>query len=152
MPRETLEKFTGGGVSVLVGTVGADLVPTCCRGIAIRMHEDFETVTVYVPTATAAETIANAEVRRRVAISCTHPLSHESMQIKGLTRDVRLAPASDEAFVRQRLEQFGDVLVEFGLPRHVTLSIAHWPAWAIDVSVEQVFDQTPGPKAGAAVA
>lgn len=151
MTQETLQKFAGGGVSVLVGTVDADGVPTCCRGIAIAMR-DFETVTVYVPAATAQETVANLATTRRIAVSCTHPLSHESMQIKGLTRGVRLAPPKDEAFVQQRLEEFGDVLQEIGLPIHIWRSVAHWPAFAIDLSVEQVFNQTPGPKAGAAIA
>lgn len=151
MPQETLRQFAGGGVSVIVGTVDADGVPTCCRGIAIALRENFETVTVYVPSATGQETVANLATTRRVAISCTHPLSHLAMQIKGLTRGVRLAPASDEAFVRERFEQFGNVLEEIGLARSVWASVVHWPAFAIDVSIEQVFDQTPGPNAGAAV-
>jgi hypothetical protein len=152
MTQETLRRFSGGGVSVIVGTVDADGIPTCCRGIALAMRDDFELITVYIPSATGQETVANLATTRRVAVSCTHPLSHDSIQIKGLTRGVRLAPAADESFVRQRLEQFGDVLEEIGLPRHVSRSMAHWPAFAIDVSVEQVFDQTPGPKAGAAIA
>lgn len=151
MTQETLRRFAGPGVSVLVGTVDADGIPTCCRGIAVAMRDDFELLTVYIPAATGQETVANLATTRRVAVGCTHPLSHDSVQIKGLTRGVRLAPASDEAFVRQRLEAFGDVLEEIGLPRRVSRSMAHWPAFAIDVSVEQVFDQTPGPKAGAAI-
>jgi hypothetical protein len=151
MPRETLQRFAGGGVSVIVGTVDADGIPTCCRGIALAMR-DFETVTVYVPAATGQETVANVATTRRVAISCSHPLSHESMQIKGLTRGVRLAPASDEAFVRQRFEEFGSVLDQIGLAPSVWHTVAQWPAFAIDVSVEQVFDQTPGPRAGEPVA
>jgi hypothetical protein len=131
MAQETLRRFAGGGVSVLVGTVDADGIPTCCRGIAIAMRDDFELLTVYIPAATGQETVANLATTRRVAVSCTHPLSHDSVQIKGLTRGVRLE--------------------EIGLPRHVSRSMAHWPAFAIDVSVEQVFDQTPGPKAGAAI-
>jgi hypothetical protein len=43
------------------------------------------------------------------------------------------------------------VLEQIGLPPHVTMSVAHWPAFAIDVSVEEVFDQTPGPRAGVAI-
>jgi hypothetical protein len=151
MTQETLQRFSGGGVSVIVGSVDADGIPTCCRGIALAMRDDFQLITVYIPAATGQETVANLATTRRVAVSCTHPLSHDSIQIKGLTRGVRLAPATDEDFVRERLAQFGDVLEEIGLPRHVSRSMAHWPAFAIDVSVEQVFDQTPGPKAGAAI-
>jgi hypothetical protein len=149
MPQNALQSFVrGGGVSVIVGTVDAEGFPTCCRGIAIASRDDLETVTVYLPASTAQETVANVATTRRVAVACTHPLSHESIQVKGLARAVRLAPPGDEAFVRQRLEEFADVLDEVGLPRNVTRRLSHWPAFAIDVSVEQVFNQTPGPKAG----
>jgi len=148
MPRETLRSFFTGGVSVIVGTVDAGGAPACCRGIAIATTDDFETVTVYVPVATAQATVDNAGATRRVAVGCSHPLSHESIQIKGIARDIRPAEADAEVFVRRRLEEFAAVLEQIGLPPHVTMSVAHWPAFAIDVSVEEVFDQTPGPRAG----
>lgn len=140
-----------GGTSVIVGTVDADGIPTCCRGIAMTSRDDLETITVFIPAATAQETVANVATTRRVAVGATRPLTHESIQIKGVTRGVRLAPPSDEEYVRQRLADFADVLDAIGQPRHVTKSIAHWPAFAIDVSVEEVYDQTPGPKAGNAL-
>ena len=152
MTRERLSEWTSGGTSVLVGTVDSDGVPACCRGIAMISRDDYETVTVYLPAATAQETIANVATTRRVAITCSKPVSHATIQIKGVTRGVRLAPACDEEFVRARLGQFADVLDELGLPRRVTRRRAAWPAFAIDVSIEQVFDQTPGPKAGTAIA
>jgi len=149
---QKLQRFVEGGISVFVGTVDADKIPTTCRAIALTTKDNFETVTVYVPAATAQETIANVATTRRVAIAATEPLSHGSIQIKGVSLGVRLAPPSDEQFVRSRLHQFADALDQFGQPRRVTHRIAHWPAFAIEVSVEQVFDQTPGPKAGAAIA
>jgi len=152
MAQERLQGWTEGGVSVIVGTVDADGIPTCCRAIAIATRDNFETITVYIPAATAQETVANVATTRRVAISCTRPLTHESLQIKGLTRGVRLAPPSDEAYVRTRLGEFAGVLEAIGVPRRLSLSVAHWPAFAVEVSVEQVFDQTPGPKAGSAIA
>ena len=143
-----LREWIEGGISLAVATADADHIPTCCRAIAITTRDDFETVTVYVPSVTAQETIANVATTRRVAISCSAPLTHRTIQIKGICRGVRLAPPQDEEFVRTRLHQFADVLAEIGLSRAVTHRVAHWPAFAIDVSVEEVFDQTPGPKAG----
>ncbi len=147
-----LQRFVEGGISVFVGTADADKIPTCCRAIALTTKNNFETVTVYVPAATGQETIANVATTRRVAISASEPLSHGSIQIKGVSRGVKLASPADEEFVRMRLHQFADVLAELGLPRRVTHRVAHWPAFAIEVSVEQVFDQTPGPKAGTPLA
>jgi hypothetical protein len=152
MVHETLSRFIDCGVSVIVGTVDADGIPSCCRGIAVTSKDAFETVTVYIPSATGQETIANIATTRRVAISCNHPLTHESIQIKGIARGVKLAAASEEAFVTSQLEAFSDVLDAIGLPRRITRGTAHWPAFALEVSVEQLFDQTPGPKAGAAIA
>lgn len=143
-----LQRFVEGGISVFVATADADKVPTCCRAIALTTKDDFETVTVYVPAATGQETIANVATTRRIAIACTEPLSHQSIQIKGVSRGVKLAPPGEQELVRTRLHQFADVLAEIGQPRSVTYRVAHWPAFAIEVSVEEVFDQTPGPKAG----
>jgi hypothetical protein len=151
MPHDALRPFMEDGVSVVLATADADGIPSCCRGIAVTSRDNFETLTIYVPATTAQETIANVATTRRVAVSATKPLSHESVQVKGITRGVRLAPASDEAFVRSRLDSFAEVLDQIGLPRRVTKSIAHWPAFAIDISIEEVFDQTPGPKAGNAI-
>ena len=149
---DKLQRFVEGGISVFVGTADADKIPTCCRAIALSTNNGFETVTVYVPAATGQETIANVATTRRVAIAATEPLSHHSIQIKGISRGVKLAAPSEEEFVRTRLHQFADVLAELGLPRRVTHRVTHWPAFAIEVSVEQVFDQTPGPKAGTPLA
>jgi len=152
MSKDRLPKFIGPGIALFVGTVDAEGIPSCCRAIALTTKDDFDTVTVYVPAATSQEILANVATTRRVAIVGTEPLSHDSIQIKGLTRGVRLAPAEDKDFVAGRLDGFAGVLDAIGVPRGLTRSVAHWPAFAIDVSVEQVFDQTPGPKAGVQLA
>jgi hypothetical protein len=151
MSRERLQGWADGGTSVLIGTVDAENMPTCCRGIAIATKDNFETVTVYLPAATGQETVANVATTRRIAVVLSRPLTHETIQIKGVSRGVRLAPPADEEYVRERLYAFAEVLDAIGLPMRVTKSVAHWPAFAIDLSVEEVFDQTPGPKAGSAI-
>jgi hypothetical protein len=70
------------------------------------------------------------------------------MQLKGTTTAVRLAGDDEHELVRTRLERFADVLHAIGVPRRVIRSINYWPAFAIDMKVEEVFEQTPGPKAG----
>ncbi|HEX6158535.1 MAG TPA: hypothetical protein VF111_00110 [Thermoanaerobaculia bacterium] len=148
MASERLTKTVEGGMSVVVGTVDANGVATCCRGVALTTSDDFDTVTVYLPVATSQDTLANVATTRRVAILCTNPLDHLSLQMKGLSRGVRVANDSELPLIRERLEQWADTLDAIGVPRRVTRATAHWPAFAIDVSVEEVFDQTPGPKAG----
>ncbi|HEU4522853.1 MAG TPA: hypothetical protein VFT12_12675 [Thermoanaerobaculia bacterium] len=136
------------GTSILLASVDGKGVPTCCRAIAVNSTDGFKTLTVYVPVATSREIIANVASSRRMAVSVTQPLSHSSVQLKGTTTGIRLARDDEHDFVETRLLDFGDILYEIGLPRKITRSIAHWPAFAIDVNVEQVYEQTPGPNAG----
>lgn len=136
------------GVSVLVGTVDPQGTPACCRAIAIASEDDLHTVTVYVPVATSQQIIQNVAMTRRLAVAATDVIEHCATQLKGTTTEARLARSSEASFIRTRLDQFADVLDRIGVPRRLTRSLAHWPAFAVTIEVEQVFEQTPGPKAG----
>jgi hypothetical protein len=148
---EAVRRLLEPGTSILVGTVDPDGWPACCRGVAIVGHPDHEGVVVYVPVATAAQTVANIASNGRVAVVSSEPVSHVSLQLKGRARAVRLADDGEAETVRTCMERLADVLDSVGLPRGVTRTVASWPAFAVDLAVEAVFEQTPGPCAGALV-
>ena len=135
-------------MSILVGTVNAEGEPHCCRGIAVVGDEDLDLVTVYVPAATSQEAIANIATTRRLSVVASHPISHEAVQLKGVSRNVRMARDDEALLVRSRLEAFADVVGKIGLPKRITTSMSHWPAFAVELEVREIYDQTPGPKAG----
>jgi hypothetical protein len=136
------------GLSILVGTVDAKGTPACCRAVAITSHDSLETVTVYLPVATSHATIQNIAMTGRLAVATTHPIEHSATQLKGATKETRLAREDEAAFVRGRLDDWANILHTLGVPQRLSHSVAHWPAFAVTMRVEQVFDQTPGPKAG----
>ena len=136
------------GLSILVGSADAHGAPSCCRAIALASSDELQTLTAYVPLATSKETIANVASTRRIAIAATHPADHCSTQLKGVTTNVRLPLADESAFVQAELEQFASVLEMLGLPKRILRSVAYWPAFAIEMQVEEIYDQTPGPRAG----
>jgi hypothetical protein len=148
MTADRIEAVLGTGTSIFVGTIGANMSPLCCRAIAIRADERLATATVYVPIATSRDTLCNLATTRRIAVVVTKPVEHISVQLKGTSRTARLAREDEEAFVRSRLDGLAEALDPIGVPRRVTRSFAHWPAFAIEMDVEQVFEQTPGPRAG----
>lgn len=137
------------GMSLLVGTVNARNVPVCCRAVALTSSDDLASVTVYLPVATSSETIQNLAATRKMAIAATYPIDHCSIQLKGVPGDARLAREDEGALVRARFAAFVEVFDSIGIPAAVVRNISCWPAFAIDMRVEQVFDQTPGPNAGA---
>jgi len=151
MDPQRLNRCLEPGLSVLVGTADPAGNPSSCRGIAIASTDDLQTVTVYLPVATSQETIHNLATTKRIAVGVSHPRDNFSTQFKGTSIEARLARDDESAYVRARLDAFADVLERIGLPRRVTRTLAHWPAFAVTMRVEQTFDQTPGPNAGRTV-
>jgi hypothetical protein len=148
MNAERLRGALDGGRAVIVGTVDGRGIASCCRGIAIRAGGELGTVTVYVPAATSQEVVANAATTRKLAVAACAPLDHDTIQLKGTATDVRMARDEEAEFVSERFEEFAAVLEQIGLPRRVSSRVTCWPAFAIDLLVEEIYDQTPGPRAG----
>jgi hypothetical protein len=123
-------------------------MPACCRAVGARVHDDGSTLTVWLPVATSQAIVTDLATNPRIAIAMSEPISHETIQIKGRTCAVRLAGSDERNIVSQQMERLADVLEQLGMPRRVTSRISRWPAFAIDVSVDEVYDQTPGPRAG----
>jgi hypothetical protein len=136
------------GTSVVMASVDAHNVPSCCRAIALMSNDDAATVTVFVPLATSHDVLRNIAMTKRVAITATNPLDHCSTQLKGVSIDARLARDDEAAFVRARRDAFADNLDAIGVPARVTRNVSCWPAFAVTVRVDEIFEQTPGPKAG----
>ncbi len=145
---EAVLRQLGPGTSILVGTVDPSGWPSCCRGVAVVVHPDGEAVTVYVPVATAAETIANIATNGRVAVVSSEPVSHSTVQLKGRVRGVRVAGQEEADPVQGHFERLVDALDSVGLPRRISRTMSRWPVFAVDLTVEAIFEQTPGPRAG----
>src|SRR5688572_10692522 len=136
-----LRVATDGGTSVLVGSADSNAVPACCRGIAVSTDAALARATVYVRVATSRDVIANAATTKKLAVMITRVVEHVGVQLKGTVEAIRMAADDEAPFVKWRLNEFADVLDEIGFPRRLFRSVSHWPAFAIDLKLEEVFDQ-----------
>jgi hypothetical protein len=136
-------------VSIVVGVADARGMPTCCRAYALRSQDDLTTLTVYLPVSTSHETIQTLATTGRLAVAATHLRDHLATQLKGVTVETRLAREDEAAFVRGRIDAYVDVLAAAGIPKRLSRRAAHWPAFAVTIRVEDIYEQTPGPQAGA---
>lgn len=143
-----LRSFMDRGRSILVGTADAEGQPACCRAVAISCNEDLSRLTVYLPVDIAQQTIANIATTRRVAVTASEPLDHSTVQFKGWSEGVRIATEHERELVTRRMDEFCETLAAIGVPRAVSARITRWPAFAVEVGIEAIFDQTPGPRAG----
>jgi hypothetical protein len=138
-------------VSVMVGSVDGRGEPSTCRALALTSADGLSTLTVYVPVSTSRETIANIAATGRLTVVATHPIDHHSVQMKGTAATARLAREDEAQAVQSGLQGFAALLNIIGIPPRVTNAVTWWPAFAIEMRVEEIFDQTPGPRAGARV-
>jgi len=150
IPDRVIEVLQGPAY-LQIGTRDDALRPTHTFAVGAVVHEDRETVTVFVPTARARRVLADLESNGRVALGMSLA-SHESYQLKGTYLSTRSTDATDLA----RQETYRNALladaVRVGYPdeiaRPLTQGLACTPGTAITFRAEQVFLQTPGPDAG----
>ena len=151
MSAERLKRCLEPGVSLLVGSVSAAGVPAVCRAVALTATDNLSTATTYLPLATSQDTIANVASTHWIAVAATNVVDHCSTQLKGIVTNVRLARDDESPLLRAQLDQFGDVVDALGLPKRIIRTVAVWPAFAVEFRVDEIYDQTPGPQAGAAL-
>jgi hypothetical protein len=144
-----LVSFLESGVSILVATRDARLVPESTRAIGARVEAGGVELVVFLPDAISATTLANLRENGRVAVAFSRPHDNRSFQVKGRALAVEPAAAEGRAVIERYRCAWSGALAAVGVPPRLSLRAAHWPAHGVRIGVEAVFVQTPGPGAGA---
>jgi hypothetical protein len=135
-------------MSILVGAVDASGAPACCRGVGLVADDALTTATVFVPLATSRDVVASAAATKRIAVVSSHVIDHTSFQLKGRIRALRLTTDEEVMTVSENVSAFADLIIHIGMAPRLARSITQEPAFAIDFSIDEIYDQTPGPNAG----
>jgi hypothetical protein len=146
-----LAEFLQSGLGIHVGTRDERLEPCGCRATALKVEDDGKHAVVYVPKAASTRIFENLRANGRVAISMARPADERAVQVKGLMLFSWDAKAEEEAFARVQWAGFLGQLEGIGLPGAATSSWNVFPCVAVRLKVTAVFNQTPGPDAGAAL-
>lgn len=143
-----LQQYLESGISILVGSRDARMLPACMRAFGARVDAGGRELSVFLPDATNRATLANLRDNSRIAVCFSRPQDHRSLQLKGPVLQLRPAADGERGLVTRYCEALAATLAFVGLPPATTLRMAHWPCHAVRLAVEQVFVQTPGPSAG----
>ena len=152
MLDKELAAFLEEGLSIYVATRNAQLEPDGARGSAVKVDEDGTHIVVFVPVVSASTVLENVRANGQVAVVLTRPPDDRGCQAKGVFVEARDAVEDEREFVVSQWERFRDRLEMVGLPRIATDGWVVWPAVAVRFRVNALFDQTPGPGAGAPIA
>jgi hypothetical protein len=116
--------------------------------MGVRIWPDACHLTLIMPAKTGATSIANLASNPRLAVTLSHIPSHRTMQVKGTVLAIRDGGPEDRALAEAYRPLLAEDLAFVGQPAANTLRLGIWPCHAIDLKIELVFAQTPGPKAG----
>lgn len=140
------------GVSVMVGTRDASLMPECTRAWGIHVGTDRGTVTVLLSESIAGKTLDNLRENGMIAVTCTRPTDHITCQLKGKVRSMKSVNSAQQKMSRQWHHEFVAELKAIGVPSALGEAWIVEPTIAVEMAVTDVFDQTPGPGAGKRIA
>ncbi len=136
-----------------IGTAGTrdhDLVPHGHRIVGWQVGSDHETLTCLVPALFTDHLLESLEDNGHFAVTIEEFPSHETYQFKGRTLRHRNIGDEDRA-VHARLRQrfaLGVRAVFAEMPAEVLHAYFLEPAIAVELQVQEIYLQTPGPGAG----
>ena len=147
-----LAAFIREGVGIHIGSRNAALEPNGARAIAAHVEEGGLHFVVYVAEVAAARILPDLVANGQVAVGFGRPVDDRACQIKGIFVSARAATDAERPSVTAQWNGFLDSLEKIGVPRAATATWVTWPAVAIRVRANAIFNQTPGPDAGAPIA
>lgn len=145
---EELAGFLQSGLAITVATRDDALQPDGSWAWAVRVEEAGTHLAVFLYEKAAAAMLRNLTVHPEIAIVLDQPTSHRACQVKGTFLSAEPARTEDRAEVERQVGLFRADLEGIGLPAAMTAGWAFWPAVALRVRVEHVYEQTPGPGTG----
>jgi hypothetical protein len=148
LPAELVE-FVESGVSALVGTRDARLRPEALRAVGCIVSKDRKVLAMLLPEMTGRRTIANLEAGSPVAVTFSRIVDHRTVQVKGTCLRVRPAAPGEQDAARRYLAAFTEALYFIGLSRAIVRRMSVEPCMVAEIDVRELFEQTPGPGAGA---
>lgn len=144
-----LVPFLESGCALVLGSVGPDGRPFASRGWGLDVLDaDAGRIRVLV---VADERPAAGTV---LAVTGTSVVTLRSMQMKGAVVEIEptITDADLDRSARYRDEFLGDIVGSDGTPIELlSRMLPVGPLAAVQVVVDELFDQTPGPGAGASI-
>lgn len=144
-----LALFLQQGLAINIGTRDATLAPNAAYAPAAAVEPDGTHVVIYVPVVGADAVLADFAHNGQAAVVFARPMDDRACQVKGTYVSHRPATDDERAIVRAQWDGFMQQLEMIGTPGESTRTWITWPCVAIRLRVTALFNQTPGPDAGA---
>lgn len=147
-----LAAFLQEGVGIHLGTRNEERQPNGARAAAVKVEDDGVHLTVYLAEVAAERLLPDLRSNGQAAVVFGRPTDDRSCQVKGTFVSLRPAAEAERPFVVAQWDGFLAQLARIGIPPAAAHGWVNWPAVAIRLRATALFEQTPGPGAGAPIA
>ena len=144
-----VRELIAGGVATIVATRDEQLRPSIGRGWGISVSAAGDEVTLCVEAAEGSRMRANLEAGGVIAVTCSLPTTYRTVQLKGPVLTVAEPNPAQRNQVRDHAEAFSAEAEQVGLPPRSGFRLLDDALASVSFAVAEVYDQTPGPNAGA---
>lgn len=144
-----LVAFLEGPLAVVVATRDEELRPEVARGWGLEVADERTTVTLCVGDPPGSRTRANLETNGAIAVTCSRPSTYRTVQLKGSALELRPPGERELAAVRRHLEAFVEEVEPLGVRPEGARTFVGSELLSVTFEVRELYDQTPGPTAGA---
>jgi hypothetical protein len=145
---EDVVALVEGSTAAWVATCGAGGAPAT-RVMGARASREAASVTLYMPLDQAGLTLENLRLNPRLAAFFCHLPTYRAVQLKGMAKEIREADAREHELQARYRTGFAEACAQVGILRALAESFRCWPSMAVEMTVDEVYVQTPGPNAGA---
>jgi hypothetical protein len=152
MIDEQLAAFLQDGVGIHLGTRNARFEPNGARAIAAWVEADRTHLVIYFASVAAARVLPDLESNGLAAAVFARPIDERACQVKGTFVAARPIRPDERAYASSQWEAFLANLEHIGIPRSASSTWVTAADLAITLKITAVFEQTPGPAAGKAIA
>jgi hypothetical protein len=144
-----LVEFVQSGVAVGVATRDWSMRPALARAWGPHVSADRRSLTVCVSAADGSAMRANLEGNGAVAVGFCPPTIAKALQLKGVAAVLGDPAAEDLERVERHVHAFRAECGRIGVPPEISNRIFEASTLVlISVTIDEGFDQTPGPTAG----
>jgi hypothetical protein len=144
-----LVDFIHSGVAVGVASRDELMRPAFARAWGPHVSRDLRSLTVCISAAEGSPMRSNLEANGAVAIGFCPPTTAKAVQLKGVAVVLGEPGPDDLGRVERHVDAFRANAELVGVPPAAADRISDaWSLMLISVSIEEGFDQAPGPMAG----
>lgn len=146
--------FIQGSVSIVAASTGANKVNQLSKVYGCRVSGDGRSVTIIFSALQAGALLADLRANRKLAIAFCRPSTDQTLQIKTFDAEVVALVRDDYSALTEHTGKMVAEVSPMGFSEAIArplFSCSTSDAVAVRFSPSAVFDQTPGPNAGARV-